>query len=279
MEVKNDGEKNNLPLNLISQEGFLKITYHDQLIMGVFYGILFIITITYLFFFFALKERIFLYYTLYVGFVGLCQFALDGFFHQYIDQSNSWISLHAVIIFAIAGSYFFGKYSELVLDIKRNSKIVHSVFQVLYVLFGIILSGIILFPSFLKFSYPAVNILTLAGMLLIVISILSLIVKKQQVDLFYTFGISILFICFTLAIMLTTQLINVEDGFHIWSERYDREMQDIFAIQDEDCVSHHREIESDIIGKRQGTDHKNPYTKPRGISTLSSRSFFLEQEK
>ena len=32
---------------------------------------------------------------------------------------------------------------------------------------------------------------------------------------------------------VTAQLINVEDGFHLWSERYDREMADIFAIQDE----------------------------------------------
>jgi len=31
---------------------------------------------------------------------------------------------------------------------------------------------------------------------------------------------------------VTAQLINVEDGFHLWSERYDREMADIFAIQD-----------------------------------------------
>ncbi|MEE9472819.1 MAG: tetratricopeptide repeat protein, partial [Acidimicrobiia bacterium] len=29
------------------------------------------------------------------------------------------------------------------------------------------------------------------------------------------------------------QLINVEDGYHLWSERYDREMKDVFAIQDE----------------------------------------------
>jgi len=29
------------------------------------------------------------------------------------------------------------------------------------------------------------------------------------------------------------QLINVEDGCHIWSERYDRELKDVFAIQDE----------------------------------------------
>ncbi len=32
---------------------------------------------------------------------------------------------------------------------------------------------------------------------------------------------------------ITAQLINVEDGFHLWSERYDREMADVFAIQDE----------------------------------------------
>jgi serine/threonine protein kinase/Tfp pilus assembly protein PilF len=32
---------------------------------------------------------------------------------------------------------------------------------------------------------------------------------------------------------ITAQLINVEDGFHIWSEKYDRELDDIFAIQDE----------------------------------------------
>ena len=32
---------------------------------------------------------------------------------------------------------------------------------------------------------------------------------------------------------ITAQLINAEDGFHMWSERYDREIDDIFAIQDE----------------------------------------------
>jgi TolB-like protein/Tfp pilus assembly protein PilF len=34
-------------------------------------------------------------------------------------------------------------------------------------------------------------------------------------------------------IRLTAQLINVEDGYHIWSESYDRELDDVFAIQDE----------------------------------------------
>ncbi len=32
---------------------------------------------------------------------------------------------------------------------------------------------------------------------------------------------------------ITAQLVKCSDGFHLWSERFDREMEDIFAIQDE----------------------------------------------
>jgi TolB-like protein/class 3 adenylate cyclase/Tfp pilus assembly protein PilF len=32
---------------------------------------------------------------------------------------------------------------------------------------------------------------------------------------------------------VTVQLVNVEDGFHLWAEKYDRTLDDVFAIQDE----------------------------------------------
>jgi TolB-like protein/Flp pilus assembly protein TadD len=32
---------------------------------------------------------------------------------------------------------------------------------------------------------------------------------------------------------VTAQLVNVENGYHLWSERYDRKVDDIFAVQDE----------------------------------------------
>jgi TolB-like protein/Tfp pilus assembly protein PilF len=32
---------------------------------------------------------------------------------------------------------------------------------------------------------------------------------------------------------ITAQLINVADGYHLWSDRYDRELEDVFAVQDE----------------------------------------------
>ena len=32
---------------------------------------------------------------------------------------------------------------------------------------------------------------------------------------------------------VTAQLVNVADGYHLWSERYDRQLDDVFEIQDE----------------------------------------------
>ena len=34
-------------------------------------------------------------------------------------------------------------------------------------------------------------------------------------------------------VRITAQLVQVEDGFHLWSDTYDRELVDVFAIQDE----------------------------------------------
>ncbi|MFQ5770304.1 MAG: adenylate/guanylate cyclase domain-containing protein, partial [bacterium] len=32
---------------------------------------------------------------------------------------------------------------------------------------------------------------------------------------------------------IAAQLINIANGYHLWSKRYDRDMEDVFAIQDE----------------------------------------------
>ncbi len=34
-------------------------------------------------------------------------------------------------------------------------------------------------------------------------------------------------------VRITTQLINAKDGYHLWSETYDRKLTDVFAVQDE----------------------------------------------
>ncbi len=44
-------------------------------------------------------------------------------------------------------------------------------------------------------------------------------------------------------VRVTAQLIRASDGFHLWSETYDRDMADIFKVQDEIVVEINRTLQ------------------------------------
>jgi len=52
-----------------------------------------------------------------------------------------------------------------------------------------------------------------------------------------------------LRLRITAQLINAEDGIQLWSERYDRELHDIFAIQDEIALAITEELKMTLLEK------------------------------
>ncbi|MEE8349434.1 MAG: protein kinase [Acidobacteriota bacterium] len=60
---------------------------------------------------------------------------------------------------------------------------------------------------------------------------------------------------------ITAQLANVADGYHLWSDRYDREMKDVFTIQDEITHSIVSTLQVQLLGgRRQGKGLVRRYT-------------------
>jgi TolB-like protein/Flp pilus assembly protein TadD len=52
-------------------------------------------------------------------------------------------------------------------------------------------------------------------------------------------------------IRVTAQLINVADGYHLWSEQYDRQLTDVFAIQDEIAMNIVQALEVELTDKEK----------------------------
>jgi len=50
---------------------------------------------------------------------------------------------------------------------------------------------------------------------------------------------------------ITVQLVSVADGYHLWSERYDREMKDIFGVQDEITLAVIDALKVKLLGKER----------------------------
>ena len=82
-------------------------------------------------------------------------------------------------------------------------------------------------------------------------------------------------------VRVTAQLINVADGFHLWSNSYDRRLENIFAVQDEiaGAIVEALKLELDIAGETasrttnvEAFDH---YLRGRQLAREPSRSGLL----
>ena len=61
---------------------------------------------------------------------------------------------------------------------------------------------------------------------------------------------------------ITAQLINVSDGYHLWSKRYDKQMEDIFDIQDEISMSILDALKVKLLGEEKDAVLKKYTDKP-----------------
>ncbi len=59
-------------------------------------------------------------------------------------------------------------------------------------------------------------------------------------------------------VRITAQLVNVTDGFHLWSETYDRTLEDIFAVQDEIAAAVSKALDVTLLGKSAEKHTANP---------------------
>ncbi|MCH8073690.1 MAG: tetratricopeptide repeat protein [Proteobacteria bacterium] len=69
-------------------------------------------------------------------------------------------------------------------------------------------------------------------------------------------------------VRITAQLIRAEDGFHVWSENYDRTLDDIFGIQDEIAEKVGGALSASLLGVAGGG-------KIEGVNTSSADAFDL----
>ncbi len=77
-------------------------------------------------------------------------------------------------------------------------------------------------------------------------------------------------------VRITAQLINAADGYHLWSERYDSEMKDIFDVQDEITLAVVEALKVKLFGQEQAAVLKRHTRNPEAHEFyLRGLSYFM----
>lgn len=207
IKYQSDGEVISLPLQLNDTVSLVSSSFFNQLIFGFFYGILFIASVTYLFFYFGMKEFSFLFYVAYVVSIALLHLNLDGYFFQYITQEPGWFANRSLLIFATLSSLALCSYSYVYIIAGRQSKILKSSYHILFIAHIILLVAILTYAAGQAIYYPAVNILGILILALIISTIIYSYIKDIRIDFFFTIGIACLTFGFVIFILNNFSLI------------------------------------------------------------------------
>lgn len=159
----------NFKINLHDAKAFHKNDYIEQLVMGVFFGIMFIMFLYNLFLFFAIRDMSYLFYVCYVLSNIMFSLSISGLAHQFIwPDAGEW---------AMTSSPFFTStmlfcavvFSLNFLKIKNYSKVFYWIFLVLAVVTACMIPGTLILP----YKYCVLNNVYFSYILLPLIIIIS----------------------------------------------------------------------------------------------------------
>lgn len=115
-----------IPLRLYSSQQYQTHALGEQLVFGIFFGFMLVLSVYNLILYAKVRESGYLYYFLYIMGYGLFQFSLYGLAHQYLWPGWTWWAIHNVPIFLAFAFFCRIHFTMSVLDSKANTPRLHK---------------------------------------------------------------------------------------------------------------------------------------------------------
>ncbi len=147
------------PMEMVTLQHFAAQDHLEQLLQGLYYGILMAMIFYNLFLYISIHDRNYLYYLLYVISFGLLQASITGMANEYLWSTPSWLADHSIPVFAaitaILGSLFCSHY----LNLPKNAPFLYKAFL------GLISGAVLLLLSnLLSNTFVSIVFSTIIGM-------------------------------------------------------------------------------------------------------------------
>lgn len=151
-----------IPFKLSKSNEFNKVENRRLLYSGLYYGFALMVLIINLFYFFSLKEKSFLYYSVFLFFISLAMFQRDGFVGLLLgeDFNLSYFEILTHFLGGVAGSVFAIDYLNMESYWKRYKAIVYSINALAFIIMVVYMTTGLFFWLMVA-DFVVISILTL----------------------------------------------------------------------------------------------------------------------
>ena len=130
-----------LPVNLGTTDKILSISNTREMLFGLYAGIILVMFIYNLFVYFSVRDRSYLYYVLYIAFIGLTQASLKGYTMKYVWPEFPLLNQYSITTLSLLTNIFA---LEFVKDFLHSREFDLRWHKVSYIIQGVFLLGIIM---------------------------------------------------------------------------------------------------------------------------------------
>ncbi len=110
-------EQFSLPVNIGLKDEVMITSYRDQILFGLYAGIMIALFLYNIFIYFSVRDRSYIYYVAHTLFVLLTQASAFGFAYLYLWPNNSWLAQHSFVLFTclvtLVGIRFFFEFLKV----------------------------------------------------------------------------------------------------------------------------------------------------------------------
>lgn len=185
IRIDNEGEPLRVPMNFMSYKDFLNRYNLQTIILGLFYGLVLFAIIFHFFLFVILKERIYIYYTLYLIFLFLFILNIDGVSYQHLWSNCPWFNNLSTILFTNLAVLFLVQFSKSFLKTWKFSPRLNRILNILQILGIVIIALTFTNNPFYRFAVLLTNFYALSAIIIIIISAFSSLNKKNKGAYFF----------------------------------------------------------------------------------------------
>jgi two-component system, sensor histidine kinase LadS len=122
-----------LPIRLYSSQQYQTYALGEQLVFGIFFGFMLVLSVYNLILYVKVRELGYLYYFMYIAGYGLFQFSLFGLAHQYMWPHLTWWAGHNAPFFLASAFFCRMLFTMSVLDSEGNSPRLHNALKALLI--------------------------------------------------------------------------------------------------------------------------------------------------
>lgn len=202
LKLQNQGESLRIPLSLHNYTSFFTTQTSGTIFNGIFYGLLIFIIVFNFFLIFSLKERLYLFYNLFVIALTFFLLSTDGLAYKFLWPGSPYLANHIPKFTAALTAFALLKFMQYLLELQKTKNTANTIINITGFII-IILCVVCWFSHDVIFPLVTILIHVFAAISSIIVITFAIVYYRRKQNVAFYFLLSFfLFMCGVLTYVL-----------------------------------------------------------------------------